>query len=102
MKSRLGIQILLVFLAFAIGCFDKHPGLYFHGETNLITACDNLPAHTDLLVKSCDYQEDITLKKVICAIPEPSVFLVRNYRDFRICFPRISPTVLWQPPEKTV
>ncbi len=99
MKSRLGIQIVLILLALAIGGFDKHLVYYCPGVSASLLTADCIPAHSDIPVKSFDYHEDITLKPLIFSIPDPAENLVNTYSVFLVSIPRISYHAVWQPPE---
>ena len=99
MIFRTGLQIVLIFLALAIGSFDRHLAFYCPGEAVQLIMPDNIPAHSDLPVKACDYHEDIALKAIYCAIPAPAVVSIHDYRDVDLFIPIISSHTVWQPPE---
>ncbi len=99
MKLRMGVKVLLIFLAMAIGGFDRHLTNYFPVEVKAMVQSDAIPMHSDLPVASCDYHEDITLKESFCAIPAPVVVSVDGFRLFHPPVHRVSPHTVWQPPE---
>lgn len=101
MKSRFGIQVVLIFLAMAVSGFDRHLSNYFPGEVNAMIQCDAFPAHADLPVKSGDFHEDISLKTFFCAIPVPHEASRHEYLVLSVIPGRKSPHTIWQPPEHT-
>jgi hypothetical protein len=99
MKSKTGIQIILFFLAFSIGSFDRHLVYYCPGGLALLIASDTIPSHSEFPVKSFDNHEDITVKPNSCTIPDPVELPVRNFLIFHRSFRVLSPHTVWQPPE---
>ncbi len=99
MKLRVGLQVVLLFLAVAVCSFDRHLAYYYPGDLAMLVSPDTLPAHTDLPVPSCDYHEDIAVKGVYCIIPAPFVLTIHAYRAYQQGISLISPHMVWQPPE---
>ena len=99
MKSRLGIQIILIMLVLAIGGFDKHLAAYCPGDSASLLTADCIPSHSDIPAKSFDYHEDIAIRTFFFTIPDPAENSVNTYSVFLFSIPRISSHSVWQPPE---
>jgi hypothetical protein len=99
MKSRMCIQVVMIFLAVAIVCFDRHLAYYCPDDMAQLISAENIPVHSDLPVKACDYHEDITVKTLFYSVPARVVVSVREYRVFQLSIPHMSPHTVWQPPE---